>query len=119
MIWCYLHLYVTERKKAPHVLRHGKYRVLTVLSVQTWHLSSCNFQREPISDYWVSRLIEILRFAQNDVSILVILKERQRLKNLDQALEKLEAKGCGGFSLRLNRSPLTQKFETGTNMLKI
>jgi len=43
-------------------------------------------------------VIEILRFAQNDVSKLVILKERQRLKNLDD----------------LNRFPFTQKVEIVT-----
>jgi len=44
-------------------------------------------------------VIEILRFAQNDVSKLVILKERQRLKNLDD----------------LNRFPFTQKVEIVTS----
>jgi len=45
-------------------------------------------------------VIEILRFAQNDVSKLVILKERQRLKNLDD----------------LNRFPFTQKVEIVTSI---
>ena len=65
----------------------------------------------PISDYWANRFIEILRSAQNDVSILVILKERQRLKNLDQALEKLEQRGVGDFPHALTDLLLPRKLK--------
>jgi len=52
----------------------------------------------PISDYWVNRYWDSsprIRGGQNNVSTLVILKERQRLKNLNG----------------LNRFPFTQKVE--------
>ena len=48
---------------------------ISILPPFTYHVNK-NRGRVPISDYLVNLFIEILRFAQNDVSILVILKER-------------------------------------------